>query len=130
MMNFDTWQQTASEKYRAEKPEDRKKEESKAMKKYRIKQVGDLFYPQERSFLFFWDNIKLYDRASRDWFVKSAQDNLYNGTVGYQICKDAWDVTRWISPEFDTLEHAKVFIEEYKKFLEERRQKQKAKYYY
>lgn len=100
------------------------------MKKYRIKEVDGKFYPQERFFLFFWDDLKLYNRASRDWFITSAQDNLFNGTVGYLVCKDAWDVTLWIKPEFDTLERAKIFIEEYEKFLEGERQKRKSKYYY
>jgi hypothetical protein len=100
------------------------------MKKYRIKETDGKFYPQERYFLFFWDNVKLYNRASRDWFFKSAQAGLFDGTVSYQICKDAWDVTHWVSPEFDTLERAKIFIEEYEKFLEEERQKRKSKYYY
>lgn len=100
------------------------------MKKYRIKETDGTFYPQERYFLFFWDNVKLYSRESRDWFFKSAQAGLYNCTVSYQICKDAWDVTRWVSPEFNTLERANIFIEEYQKFLEEERRKRKAKYHY
>lgn len=96
------------------------------MKNYRIKQIGDIYYPQERTFFFFWVNIKLYDKVSRDWFFQSVQDNIYNGTVNYLACKDAWDSTMWVQPEFKTLELAKLFIEEYKKFLEN----QKAKYYY
>lgn len=100
------------------------------MKKYRIKETDGTFYPQESYFLFFWDNVKLYSRASRDWFFKSAQAGLFDGTVSYQICKDAWDVTYWVSPEFNTLERAKLFIEKYEKFLEEERQKRKSKYYY
>lgn len=100
------------------------------MKKYRIKEVDGKFCPQERFLLFFWDNLKLYSRASRDWFITSAQDNLFNGTVGYLVCKDAWGVTQWLKPEFYTLERAKIFIEEYQKFLEEERRKGKAKYHY
>lgn len=101
------------------------------MNNYRIKELDGHFYPQERFFFFFWDNIKLKDRVSRDWFISSVQDNnLYNGTVTYLICKDAWNVTHWFSPEFKTLKHAKLFIEEYKKFLERKYENQKAKYYY
>ena len=100
------------------------------MKHYRVKQVGDVFYPQERVFFLFWTNIKLYDRASRDWFIESAQDGHYNGTVNYLIAKDAWGVTNWIMPTFDSLDRAKIFIEEYQKFLERKYQRQKAKYYY
>jgi hypothetical protein len=100
------------------------------MKNYRIKEVDGKFYPQERFFLFFWDNIKLYDRASRDWFIKSAEANCYDGTVEYLIAKDVWGATHYIMPDFKTLERAKIFIEEYQKFLEEERQKRKAKYHY
>jgi len=100
------------------------------MKNYRIKEVDGKFYPQEKFFFFFWDNIKLQERAARDWFIRSAETNIYNGTVKYIVCKDAWNVIQWFTPEFDTLEHAKLFIEEYKKFLERKYQKQKAKYYY
>lgn len=100
------------------------------MKKYRVKETNGKFYPQKRSFFFFWDNIKLEDRVSRDWFVQSAEDNIYNGTVNYLACKDAWDMIIWLQPEFETLERAKLFIEEYKKFLKRKYENQKAKYYY
>lgn len=100
------------------------------MKNYRVKEIDGKFYPQKRFLIFFWDYIRLYDRESRDWFVKSVQDNLYNGSVEYLVCKDAWGSTIWFRPEFSTLEHAKLFIEEYKKFLERKYDKQKAKYYY
>ena len=99
------------------------------MKKYRIKEIDGMFYPQER-FVFCWDNIKLQDRATRDWFVNSLDGDPYKGMAKYLVCKDAWDVIMWIKPEFMTLESARLFIEEYKKFLEESKQKQKAKYYY
>ena len=100
------------------------------MKNYRVKEVDGKFYPQERIFFFFWDNVKLEDRASRDWFVQSAEANCYDGTVEYLIAKDAWCVTNRIQPEFKTLDRAKRFIEEYKKFLERKYENQKAKYYY
>ena len=100
------------------------------MKNYRVKEVDGKFYPQERVILFFWQTIKIYDRAARDWFVQSAEANCYDGTVTYLIAKDAWGVTNWIQPEFKTLDRAKRFIEEYKKFLERKYEKQKAKYYY
>ena len=115
------------------------------MKNYRVKEIDGKFYPQERFFFFFWDNIKLADRASRDWFVTSAENNCYDGTPRKmlvvvvqakqapklkQIAKDAWGTTNWIQPEFNTLGRAKLFIEEYKKFLERKYEKQKAKYYY
>ena len=98
------------------------------MTKYRIKEINGHFYPQERIFLFLWDNIKLYDRVSRDWFNRTIENNRYNGTVEYH--KDAWGVTLWLTPEFDTLDHAKSFIEEYKKYLERKYQNAKAKYHY
>lgn len=63
-------------------------------------------------------------------FVKSAQDNLYDGTVNYLCCKDNWGSILWLQPEFETLERAKLFIEEYKKFLKRKYENQKAKYYY
>ena len=100
------------------------------MKHYRVKEIDGNFYPQERFFFFFWDNIKLYDRVSRDWFVSSIQANLYDGPVTYLVAKDAWGATNWLQPEFETLERAKLFIEEYKKFLERKYENQKAKYYY
>lgn len=100
------------------------------MKQYRIKEIDGKFYPQERFCFFFWEDIKLRDRASRDWFILSVQDNLYNGQVKYFAAKDAWNVTLWLKPEFVTLERAKLFIEEYTKFLYEKHQKQKVKYYY
>ena len=99
------------------------------MKNYRIKELDGKYYPQERS-LFFWNDITLYDRVSRDWFVKSIQDNRYNGMVEYLVAKDAWGSINWIKPEFKVLEHAKIFIEEYKKYLERKDENQKAKYYY
>lgn len=98
------------------------------MRKYRIKQIGDKFYPQEKSCFFFWVNIKLQDRATRDWFFTVNQNYHYNGTVKVQ--KDAWEETLWVMPEFKTLESAKLFIEEYKNFLETEYDKQKVKYYY
>ena len=76
------------------------------MKNYRVKEVDGKFYPQERVLLFFWQTIKLYDRAARDWFVQSAEANCYDGTVTYLIAKDAWGVTNWIQPEFKTLDRA------------------------
>ena len=100
------------------------------MNNYRVKELDGNFYPQERFFFFFWDNIKLVDRVSRDWFVESAENNLFDGTVHYLIAKDAWGSTLWIRPEFNTLERAKRFIEEYKKFLERKYENQKAKYHY
>lgn len=100
------------------------------MNNYRVKETDGKFYPQERTLFFFWDSIKLYDRVARNWFVKSIQDNLYDGTVEYLCCKDNWGTIRWLQPEFDTLERAKLFIEEYKKFLKRRYESQKAKYYY
>lgn len=100
------------------------------MKNFRVKELDGKFYPQERFFFFFWDTIKLYDRAARDWFVTSAENNCYDGTVTYLIAKDAWGATNWIQPEFNTLGRAKLFIEEYKKFLERKYENQKAKYYY
>lgn len=100
------------------------------MNQYRIKEIDGKFYPQEKFFFFFWDNVKLHNRVSRDWFINSVQDNLYNGMVEYYACKDGWGVTFWISPMFNTLESAKLFIEEYKNFLERKYQRQKAKYYY
>lgn len=98
------------------------------MKKYRIKQIGNKYFPQERIFLFFWNNIKLQDRATRDWFFTVNQNYHYNGTVKVQ--KDAWGEVFWVMPEFKTLESAKLFIEEYKNFLESEYDKQKVKYYY
>lgn len=100
------------------------------MKNYRIKQIGDKYYPQERTFFFYWVNIKLYDKVSRDWFFQSVQDNIYNDTVNYFACKYAWGSTKWLQPEFKTLELAKLFIEEYKNFLKRKYENQKAKYYY
>ena len=100
------------------------------MKQYRIKEIDEKFYPQKRTCIFFWDNIRLYDKVSRDWFVTSIQDNLYNGKVDYLVCKDAWGSIMWLQPEFETLDRAKLFIEEYKKFLERKYKHQKAKYYY
>ena len=98
------------------------------MRKYRIKQIGDKFYPQEKSCFFFWVNIKLQDRTTRDWFFTVNQNYHYNGTVNVQ--KDAWEEILWVMPEFKTLESAKLFLEEYKKFLESEYDKQKVKYYY
>ena len=98
------------------------------MKKYRIKQIGDKYYPQEKSCFFFWINIKLYDRTTRDWFFTVNQNYHYNGTVKVQ--KDVWEEVLWVMPEFKTLESAKLFIEEYKNFLESEYNKQKVKYYY
>ena len=98
------------------------------MKKYRIKQIGDKYYPQEKSCFFFWINIKLQDRATRDWFFTVNQNFHYNGTVKVQ--KDVWEEVLWVMPEFKTLESAKLFIEEYKNFLESEYNKQKVKYYY
>ena len=100
------------------------------MNNYRVKEVDGKFYPQERFFFFFWDYVKLEDRESRDWFVQSAEANCYDGTVTYLIAKDAWGATHWIRPEFKTLDRAKRFIEEYKKFLERKNEQQKVKYYY
>ena len=100
------------------------------MKNYRIKELDGKYYPQERSLFFFWNDIKLYDRASRDWFVTSIQDNRYNGSIEYLVAKDAWGVTNWIKPEFNVLEHAKIFIEEYQKYLKSKGEKQKPKYHY
>ena len=56
------------------------------------------------------------------------QNYHYNGTVKVQ--KDAWEETLWVMPEFKTLESAKLFLEEYKNFLESEYDKQKVKYYY
>ena len=100
------------------------------MKNYRIKELDGKYYPQYRSLFFFWNDIKLYDRASRDWFVKSIEDNRYNGMVEYLVAKDAWGVINWIKPEFNVLEHAKIFIEEYQKYLQRKGEKQKPKYHY
>lgn len=100
------------------------------MKKYRIKEIDGTFYPQERYFLFFWAKLKLYSRSARDWFFTSAQAGIFDSTVSYRIAKDGWGVTYWVSPEFNTLKRAKLFIEKYEKFLEEERQKRKSKYYY
>ena len=98
------------------------------MRKYRIKQIGDKYYPQERIFFFFWDNIKLVDKASRDWFVTSLSN--YNDMATYLKAKDVWGATHYLLPEFKTLESAKLFLEEYKNFLESEYDKQKVKYYY
>ena len=68
------------------------------MNNYRVKETDGKFYPQERTLFFFWDNIKLYDRVARDWFVKSIQDNLYDGTVEYLCCKDNWGTSDGSSP--------------------------------
>ena len=100
------------------------------MKKYRIKEIAGKFYPQERFLFFFWNDIKLYDKVSRDWFNKSAQDDLDNGAVDYLACRDAWGSTIWLQPEFKTLERAKLFIEEYEEFLRRKHEKQQVKYYY
>lgn len=100
------------------------------MKNYRVKELDGKFYPQERMLFFFWDNIKLEDRVSRDWFIMAAENNRFDGTVHYLIAKDAWGATHYISPEFDTLDRAKLFIEEYKKFLGRKYENQKAKYHY
>ena len=100
------------------------------MRKYRIKQIDNKYYPQERMLFFFWDNIKLEDMASRDWFVTSLDNNFYNGMATYLKAKDAWGATHYLLPEFKTLDSAKLFIEEYKKFLESEYDKQNMKYYY
>lgn len=100
------------------------------MKNYRVKEIEGKFYPQERFCFFFWYNIRLEDRVSRDWFVESAENNLFDGTVTYLKAKDVWGATHWICPEFNTLDRAKLFIEEYKKFLERKYENQKAKYHY
>lgn len=100
------------------------------MKNYRVKEIDGKFYTQERFFFFFWYDIILEDRVSRDWFVTSLDDNIYNGMATYLVAKDAFGAIHWIQPEFKTLEHAKIFIEEYKKFLERKYEKPKAKYYY
>ena len=100
------------------------------MNNYRVKEIDGKFYAQERFFFFFWDDIKLEDRESRDWFIQSAENNCYDGTVDYLMAKDAWGATHWLRPEFKTLDRAKRFIEEYKKFLERKNEQQKAKYYY
>lgn len=100
------------------------------MKKYRIKEIDGKFYPQKRSLVFFWDNIRLYDVDARDWFINSDQENPRYGTVDYLVYKDTWDSTIWFRPEFVTLDQAKLFIEEYKKFLRRKCESQKAKYYY
>ena len=100
------------------------------MKNFRIKELDGKYYPQERCLFFFWNDIKLYDRVSRDWFVTSIQDNRYNGMVEYLVCKDAWGEIIRISPQFNTLANAKIFIEEYQKYLERKDENQKAKYYY
>lgn len=98
------------------------------MRKYRIKQIDDKYYPQERIFFFFWDNIKLEDKASRDWFVTSLSN--YNDMATYLKAKDVLGATHYLLPEFKTLESAKLFLEEYKKFLESEYDKQNVKYYY
>lgn len=100
------------------------------MKQFRIKEINGKFYPQERYFFFFWCNIKLHDRVSRDWFIKYFTTNCYDGTVTYLVAKDAWGVTHWFQPEFKTLERAKTFIDEYKKFLKRKYENKKANYYY
>ena len=100
------------------------------MKNYRVKEIDGKFCPQKRSLLFFWDDIRLYDCAARNWFVDSVQENPRYGTVDYIVCRDDWGSTIWFQPEFGTLEQAKLFIEEYKKFLERKRESEKSKYYY
>jgi len=83
------------------------------MQKYRIKQVGDDYYPQERVFFFFWDNIKLDSKDSRDWYL-----NVMNNISSFhEAAKDAWGVIHWYVPFFKTLDAAKEFIEKYKKYL-------------
>ena len=89
------------------------------MQKYRIKQVGHEYYPQERVFLFFWDNIKLDSKQSRDWYLSTFDrtSNHYQESF-HESAKDAWGVIHWYTPFFTTLEAAKDFIQCYKQYLQ------------
>ena len=88
------------------------------MQKYRIKQVGHDYYPQERVFFFFWDNIKLDSKKSRDWYLNLMSKSVYYNVSFHEAAKDAWGVIHWYTPFFQTLDAAKNFIREYEKYLQ------------
>jgi len=87
------------------------------MQKYRIKQVNHEYYPQERKFLFFWDNIKLDSKDSRDWYLNLISKSVHYNVSFHEAAKDAWGVIHWYTPFFQTLGAAKEFIEKYKNYL-------------
>lgn len=84
------------------------------MQKYRIKQIGDNFYPQKRTFLFFWENIKLEDKNTRDWYIC-----YYNDHDGahYTLTNGDWGITIYAMPYFTTLIAARTFIVDYLNFI-------------
>lgn len=96
------------------------------MQKYRIKQIEDNFYPQKRTFLFFWENIEFEDKNIIDWYI----DEYYavNDDAHYITILDAWYNTRRVTPYFETLIVARTFIVDYLCFIHKSK-KSKTKIY-
>lgn len=89
------------------------------MQKYRIKQVNHEYYPQERVFLFFWANITLNSKDSRDWYLSTFDvSSKYYQESFRKTTTDAWGVIHCYKPFFTTLEAAKNFIRHYKQYLQ------------
>lgn len=89
------------------------------MQKYRIKQVGNEYYPQERMLLFFWDDIKLESRQARDWYLSTFdQSSKYYQESFHITAKDACGAIHYHTPFFTTLEAAKAFIKCYRQYLQ------------
>lgn len=89
------------------------------MQKYRIKQIGHEYYPQERKFLFFWYNIKLDTKQIRDWYISTfVKFSKHHHESFVESVKDAWDTIRWYTLFFTTLEAAKDFIRCYEQYLQ------------
>ena len=87
------------------------------MSKYRIKQIGDTYFPQVKFLFCFWENIKLKTKELRDWYHKLASEVRYKDTALVDIYKDSWDVTTRHEPKFKTLDSAKDFVFDYKDYL-------------
>ena len=88
------------------------------MQKYRIKQIGHEYYPQERIFLFFWDDIKLETKQERNWYLSTFnRTSDYYQVSFHETTKDECVTIHWYTPFFTTLEAAKDFIKCYKWYL-------------
>ena len=80
--------------------------------KYRVKQVGNSYYPQERGLLF-WHNLRTYGVSSSD-YLEHARPLLFTRCwERQQICNDLCLVVH--SYHYDSLEGAVGRIEQYKK---------------
>ena len=87
------------------------------MSKYRIKQIGDEYFPQVKFLFCFWENIKLKTSELRYWYYKLMNEIRYKDTARVDIYKDSWGVTTRHEPKFTTLDSAKDFIFDYKNYL-------------